>query len=252
MMDMAGSQRLARSNETGEENSRKRHFLGSRLAILLTLVFFSNLLVLVKLCGAPQNRTLVLTGHPGELSVTEMEGRYYVDVEALTRLANGSLSFRGNQIVLTLSAPTISTPEIRSAPTQSAPSGFSKDFLTAGIELMSVTREWRSALTNAIRQGYPVTENWVASLRAQAQQNLRLVSLAASTESDRNALQLLTNEFNNMRKLSDRFVEANRSRTYVSPNALDNDPLDQKILSCAHSLAAMAASNQFVDDGSCQ
>jgi hypothetical protein len=63
---------------------------------------------------------------------------------------------------------------------------------------------------------------------------------------------LLNNEFNNMKKLSDRFVEANQSRTYVPPTALDNDPLDQKILSCAHSLAAMAANNQFVDDGSCQ
>jgi hypothetical protein len=180
-----------------------------------------------------------------------MDGRYYVDVEALARLANGSLSFRGNQIVLTLSAPPISTPATNSAASQSAPSGFSKEFLRASIEEMSVIREWRSALINAIRQGYAVTEEWVATFRGQAQQNLRLVSLAASTESDRSALHLLSNEFNNIKKLSGRFVEANKTRTYVSPNALDNDPLDQKILSCAHSLAAMAASNQFVDDGSC-
>jgi hypothetical protein len=248
-MNMANSQKLARSNEADEPNFRKRLFLRGRLALFLTFLFFLSLLAFVKLYGAPQNRTLVLTGHPGELTVTEMGGRYFVDVEALTRLANGSLSFRGNQFVLTLSAPT---PEIHSAASESAPSGFSKDFLKAGIEEMSVIREWRSALINAIRQGYPVTEDWVASIRGQAQQNLRLVSVAAATQSDRNALQLLTNEFNNMKKLSDRFVEANRSRTYVPPSALDNDPLDQKILSCAHSLAAMAASNQFVDDGSCQ
>jgi len=96
-----------------------------------------------------------------------------------------------------------------------------------------------------------VTEDWVGTFHGQARQSLRLVSLAASTESDLNALQLLTNELNNMKKLSDRFVEANRSRTYVSPDALESDPLDQKILNCAHSLAAMAANNQFVDDGSC-
>ena len=242
---------MARSNETSEVNLRKRRFLGSRLALFLTLVFFSSLSILVKLYGTPQNRTLVLTGHAGELGVTEMGGHYYIDIEALARLANGSLSYQGNQIILTLS-PTIDTPVTHSAPSQSAPSGFSKDFLRAGIELMSEIREWRSALINAIRQGYPVTEDWVGSLRGQTQQNLRLVSVAASTESDRNALQLLTNEFNNMKKLSDRFVQANKSRTYVSPNALDDDPLDQKILNCAHSLAAMAASNQFVDDGSCQ
>ena len=91
----------------------------------------------------------------------------------------------------------------------------------------------------------------MGTFRGQAQQNLRLASLAVSSESDRNALQLLTNEFNNIKQLSDRFVEANKSRTYVPPNALDNDPLDQKILNCAHSLAAMASNNQFADDGSC-
>jgi hypothetical protein len=201
--------------------------------------------------AAPQNHTLVVTGHPGELPVVEMGGHFYVNIEALTRLANGSLSFRGNQIVLTLPAPGASTPASNLETNQPGASGFSKDFLKAAIEGMAGIREWRSALINAIRQGNSVTEDWVGTFRGQAQQNLRLVSLEASTESDRSALQLLTSEFNNMNKLSDRFVEANKSRTYVSPNVLDNDPLDQKILNCAHSLAAMASNNQFVDDGSC-
>lgn len=249
---MADPQRLARRNEAEEENSRKGHFLESQLVLFVMLIFFISLLVFVRLYAAPQNRTLVLTGHPGELSVKEIDGRYYVDVEELMRLANGSLSFRRNQIVLTLSAPPITAPTSNSAANQSTASGFSREFLRAAIEEMSIIREWRSSLINAIRQGNPVTEDWVATFRGQAQQNLRLVSVAASNESDRNALQLLTNEFNNIKKLSDRFVEANKSRTYVSPNALDNDPLDRKILSCAHSLAAMAANNQFVDDGSCQ
>lgn len=150
---MADPQRLAWRNEADEENSRKRHFLESRLVLFVMLIFFISLLVFVRLYAAPQNRTLVLTGHPGELSVKEMDGRYYVDVEELMRLANGSLSFRGNQIVLTLSAPTISTPATNSAASQSTPSGFSKEFLRAGIEEMSVISEWRSSLINAIRQG---------------------------------------------------------------------------------------------------
>jgi hypothetical protein len=54
-----------------------------------------------------------------------------------------------------------------------------------------------------------------------------------------------------MKKLSDRFAEAKKSRTYVPTDALESDPLDKRILGCAHSLAAMAASNQFIDDGSC-
>ena len=86
----------------------------------------------------------------------------------------------------------------------------------------------------------------------RAQHDLRLVSVAASTQSDMNALQLLNNEFRNMKILSDRFVEANKSRTYTPTDALDKDPLNGKILNCGRSLAAMAASGQFVDDGSCQ
>jgi len=249
---MANCRRWAPRNEADQKGSQRSLVLGSRLILFLALLFFSSLPILVKVFAAPQNRTLILTGHPGELTVMETGGRYYVDIEALTQLANGSLSFRGNQIVMTLSAPATATPASNPEASPSATSGFSKDFLRAGIEEMSVIREWRSALTNAIRQGYPVTEEWAASFRGQAQQNLRLVSVAASTDADRNALRLLNNEFNNMKKLSDRFVEANQSRTYVPPTALDNDPLDQRILGCAHSLAAMAANNQFVDDGSCQ
>lgn len=224
---------------------------GRRLLILLTPVFFCSLPVFVIVHAAPQNRTLVLAGHPGELPVVEMGGRSYVEIEALTRLANGSLSFRGSQIVLALPSPGANTPAKPFETDQSAVSGFSKDFLKTAIEEMAVIREWRSTLTNAIQQGFPVTEDWVARFHAQAQKNLRLVSLAATTESDRNALKFVTNELNNMKKLSDRFVEANKSRTYVATDALENDPLDQRILNCAHSLATMAANNQFVDDGSC-
>jgi hypothetical protein len=221
------------------------------LVILLVFTFLSSLSVFLMVRAAPQSRTLVLTGHPGELPVVEIGGRSYVDVEALTRLANGSLSTKGNQIVLTLPSPGASTPATNLETGQSGASGFSKDFLKAGIEGMEVIREWRSTLKNAIEQGFPVTENWVDNYRARAEQSLRLVSLAVSTDYDRNAVELLTNEFRNMRKLSDRFVGASKGRVYVSPRSFDDDPLDQKILKCARSLAAMVANNQFVDDGSC-
>jgi len=190
---------------------------------------------------------LIVTGHPGELAVVGMGGRSYVEIEALARLAKGSLSFNGNQIILTLPGAAAPVP----ATTQTPPSGFTKDFIKAGIEEMSVIREWRITLKNAVQRGYPVTEDWMDAYQARAEQSLRLVSLSASTESDKNAVQLLTNEFNNMKSLSGRFVEANKSRSYVSPESLNDDPLDQRILNCARGLAAMAASGQFVHDSSC-
>jgi len=221
----------------------------SRLPIGLKYVLVLSLVGSVLTPAAQQSRVLVLSGHAGELAVVEMGGRAYVEIEALTRLVNGSLSFKGHQIVLTL--PSFNSHAPKAGAETNSP-GFTKEFLKAGIEQLSVIREWRSTLISAVERGYPVTEDWMTSFSNRAQHNLRLVSLAASNESDRSALQLLTNEFNNMKTLSDRFVAANRSRIYIRTDALENDPLDQKILSCERSLAAMAANNQFVDDGLCR
>jgi len=215
-----------------------------RSHIWLTALLYLCSSVFVLTHAAQHNRTLAVTGHSGEIPVTEMGGRSYVEIEAFTRLANGSLSFRGNQIVLIL------PPSNANATT--AAQGFTKEFLKAGIEQMSVIREWRSTLINAVQRGFPITGDWMTSFSDRAQHNLRLVSLAASTESDKNAFQLLTNEFNNMKQLSDRFVDANKSRTYSGTDALENDPLDRRILDCGHALAAMAASGQFTEDGSCR
>jgi hypothetical protein len=92
----------------------------------------------------------------------------------------------------------------------------------------------------------------LAGLRANATQNLRLASVAVNTDDDRSALQLLTNEFNFMKQLSDQLVAAGKSMTYISPDDLAGNPLNQKIVTCGRALGAMAANGQFTDDGSCQ
>jgi hypothetical protein len=219
--------------------------------LIISAVTLINLLALVYTWATPQKHTFTVAGHPGELPVLEMEGRSYVDIEALARLTNGSLSFTGHQIVLTLPSSPSNGQAMVAATSPPVTAGFTREFLKAAIEQMSVIREWRSTLINAVQRGFPITEDWTATFSRRAQQNLRLVAVAVSSDSDRSALQLLTNEFNNMKALSDRFVNANRSRTYIPTDALDNDPLDQRILNCGHALAAMAASNQFTDDASC-
>ena len=221
----------------------------SRGWLILVLVSCSLSLVIAE--AGQQHVTLSVTGHEGELSVVEMGGRSYVDIRALAQLVNAPLTLNGNQMVLTLPRPSVGTGATAPSDSQPAPVEFSKDFIRAAIEEMSIIREWRSTLTNAVQRGYPITEEWIGSFRDEARKSLRLVQVAATTESDRNAFQLLTNVFNTMNKLSDRFLEANRSRTYISPDALNNGPLDQSILTCPHSLAAMAENGQFMDDGSC-
>jgi hypothetical protein len=201
--------------------------------------------------GSQQGGTLLVSGQPGQAPVLQVNGRSYVDIEALARLANGSLKFNGNQITLTLPSPTASTPATAPPASQPADSGFSKEFMKAGIEEMAVIREWRSALVSAVQNGYPLTDDVVAGFRGQALTNLRLTSVAASTDSDRNAYQLLSNVLDNMQKLSNKLLAARKNMNYISADALKDDPFNQQILICTRSLASMAASGQFQDDGSC-
>ena len=70
---------------------------------------------------AQQNPTLSVTGRPGQIPVVQMNGKSYVDVEALARLTNSSLSFKGNQVILTPAASAPNTLPVESAP--SAPAG---------------------------------------------------------------------------------------------------------------------------------
>ena len=121
----------------------------------------------------------------------------------------------------------------------------SKDFLKAGIETMSDIREWRSALLNAVENGYPVMEAGMAQYRAQATTNLHLTSVAATTDSDHNAFTLLSKEFDHMQELSNRILTMRKNLSHIDRGALKNDPLDQKILTCARALSAMVPAASF-------
>lgn len=217
----------------------------------LMLAAFLALPILALSQATQQNLTLIVNGRPGSAAVVQLNGRSYVEIEALARVASGSLSFKGNQITLTLPASTTSAAPATSPTAEPANQGFSKEFLRAGIEEMAAIREWRSVLTNAVQHGYPITEDWLTVYRGQAAKSLTLASVAVTTDSDRDALRLLTNEFDNMQKLSNTILESRKSMDYISPSTLKDDPLDQKIMNCAHSLASMAAGRQFQDDGSC-
>src|SRR5579864_1547453 len=76
-------------------------------ALLLPGLLIVSSLTLCRAAQAPQ--TLIVNGQPTQITVVQMNGHSYVDLEALARAANGSLSFNGNQITLTLPG-TGSTP----------------------------------------------------------------------------------------------------------------------------------------------
>jgi hypothetical protein len=217
----------------------KRQSIG---CVLVALLLFIPAIALSQ--NAVQTGTLIVNGQSAGVPVIQMNGRSYVELEGLARAVNGSLSFHGSRTTLTL-------PGASATPPPASHAGFSKAFLRAGIEQMATIREWHSALATAIQSGIPVTADWLGAYRAQATTNLNLASLAASTDSDHSGYQLLSTEFQNMGSLSDKYIAKRANLDFVAPDALQNDDLNQRIVACGHSLASIAASGQFVDDGSC-
>ena len=202
--------------------------------------------------GVQETRILIVNAQTEQITVVQIKGKSYADLEALARAVNGSLGSKGNEITLTVPGAASTVAPATSSTSTSANPGLSSGFLRAGIEAMSVVREWRSALANAIQNGFPLAQSWLSNYHDQAASALRFASVAGSTDSDQKAFRLLTNEFNNMHKLSNQYVAARKSLTFIAPDALQNDPLDQKIRRCGQALAAIAASRRFEDDGSCQ
>jgi hypothetical protein len=201
----------------------------------------------------PQTETLVINGNAGEAKILQVNGHEYVDIRDLARLTNGSLSFRGNRVILTL--PASSSGSSTNPPANPAKgTGLSKEFMQAGIEAMAAMREWGSTLATLMRNGYPVGDE-MRSYRGRSHDSLTLAAAAATTSSDQSALQLLSNEFSNVSTWSDNLVNARNSADAanyaVSDDALSNDPLFQKISQCGRFLGPMLASGTFEDNNAC-
>ena len=207
---------------------------------------------------APPVDTLQVVGHPGTAPVIQHDGKSFVEVNSLTRLIGGTTLLQSNRIIMTLPAPRLAqeSPAQAATPPPAPPSepkpGLSVDFVRSGIEAMTAIREWRAAIANSIQRGTPVTEDWVAGFRREADRQ-RLHALAtANTDDDRRASVYLQNVFNNMQQLSQFYIDRRRDLRYTRRDSLDNDPLDQRILACSHGLASLVASGHFEVIPSCQ
>ena len=202
-----------------------------------------------------QKEILFIQGYPGEANVTRIEGRMFVDVEDLARATNGSLSFEGTRIVLTLPRRGASEQAVDEA----AAAGFSPAFKRAAIEAMASIREWGGMLQVIVQNGYPVGKamagNTIRAYEGRAADSVALAGAAASTDSDSRGIELLRNEFNNVQAWADSFVDARNSLSAVnlttSENPLKDDLDAQKIIHCGQFLAQMFAGGAFQDDPSC-
>ena len=238
-----------------------------------------------------KNKTLVVNGKSAGPVVRKIDGRSYVDIETLSEVTNGVATIERDRIVLTIpvseSAPTdcaaptstavadtgaapSSAPPADAAPVATAaadssavppragpaqpPQGLSRDFASAGIAALAEMREMQGTIRAMITYGLAVSDTWTREDQGRVMTGLRQAQLAATTEDDQHALQLLQNEADNLESWADSVFAArqilNGAKT-VDSNALQNDPALAKIRSCGQFLNAMLVSGAFADDASC-
>jgi hypothetical protein len=207
--------------------------------VLAGLVLGAGLAIAQTASKDVKETTFVLKGYSGQVPVVQVNGKAFVEVESLARLTNGSLTFQGSQITLTLAAAAPAIPAVKPA--------LSKGFLAVAVEELNLIRDWRADLLKAIQNNIPLTEDWADGCARNARSKLALAGAAASRDSDREVFALVTNEFNNMKKLSDQYVSMHKNLAYIPPDSLDNDALNQQVLNCGHELATLAASGQAQD-----
>jgi hypothetical protein len=201
--------------------------------------------------NAPEKKTLVVNGRTADGAVVQIDGHSYVDVDTLARIMNAAVSFEPGRVILTV--PTV---EAGAKPERPAP-GLSKDFARAGISQLAVMWEWKGAIASAIRSGVAGGNwlgPWLHDYRVRAEGSLSQTSLAAKTESDQKALQLLKNELASLGEWdgnTQATIHSLNGEQTVNPAAAQNDPLLTKISECGSFLSAMLVGGEFADNPSC-
>jgi hypothetical protein len=201
--------------------------------------------------NAPGKKTLVVNGRTADGAVVQIDGHSYVDVDTFARIMNAAVSFEPGRVILTVPAAEAGAKPERIAP------GLSKDFAKAGISQLAVMWEWKGAIASAIRSGVAGGNwlgPWLHDYRVRAEGSLSQTSLAAKTESDQKALQLLKNEFASLGEWDSNTQATIRSlngEQTVNPAVAQNDPLLAKISECGNFLSGMLVGGEFADNPSC-
>jgi hypothetical protein len=238
--------------------------------------------------GTP-NKTLVVNGKTVEAAVRQIDGHSYVDVETIAQLTDGTFIVDPHQVVLNIpvakssnaAAATPATPAAKSTPAaatvvESAPSavaasapvtavapatvvpaeppGISRGFAAAAISAVADMQEWRGATSAMITHGLALGDAWAESYHLRVMEGLRQAQLAALTDSDRSALQLLQSEADNLTAWWNGVLTARQNlngATTIDPDALQNDTALAKIRACSQFLNSMLVSGTFTDNSNC-
>jgi hypothetical protein len=177
----------------------------------------------------------------------------------------GSVTFEANQISLTIPGPPPSaaqqTPPPSAAPQTPPPStapqtpqGMSKDFQKIAVFTLAEMREWKGAIGTVVTSGIPVVGTWSQDYHDRIEADLMQATLAASTEPDRQALELLQQQLTRLSEWADTVLgerEALNADKTIDPNSLQKDQSLAKISQCGQFLSSMIVSGTFSNDSSC-
>jgi hypothetical protein len=196
------------------------------------------------------DKTLVVNGKTIGSPVIQLGGRSYVDVDTLAQITNGVIAVQPDRIVLTIPLASSGAPPPASPPTD-APS---REFAREAIGLLAEMREWRGAIGTTRSYNVQFTGTWPQDYHDRVGASFQHVALAATTPADRDALQLLRNEFDNLSNWANSVIAErlalNATKT-VDPNVMQNDQMLAKISDCSNFLSSMLVSGSFADSPSC-
>jgi hypothetical protein len=217
----------------------------------MVAVFFIGVAPVAMAQSELQTRTLVINGQSGTATIYRIHNQSFIDLESLARIGNGSVSFQGDQIILTL--PSTQAPAPSAASTTEE--GMTRQFMSSAVQNLRQIKDWTSAMAYGIQRGIPGDGSRIVVLHDRAAEGVRLAKVDVSSHSDQQAMQLLNNLFNQVdnwkRKLFDSRKTMSSANYSLTPDALDRDSDYQKIVSCGQFLANMLTGPQFQDNSSC-
>lgn len=201
--------------------------------------------------ATPPHKDLVVNGKTSAGAVLQIDGRSYVDVEAFAQAVNAGVSFETGKVILTFSAPNVEVKVETKQP------GLSREFAQTGIAAVSDMREWRGAIASTIRFGV-AAGTWLGPFlqdyQIRAQKSLSQATLAAKSEPDHQAAELLKSEFSNLKQWDGQTqttIQSLNAEQAINPEASQNDPLRMKIADCSTFLDSMLVSGKFEDNVNC-
>lgn len=230
----------------------------SRFVILAGIVLLAGGMLLAQ---SVPDKVLIVNGKSVGPILRQIDGHSYVDVETLAHVTNGVITIEPTRVVLTIPAaePLVASGGAVSAAAQGGAAGvsgsrLSREFASAAISELEEMREFRGAVTAMITYGLAANSAQAKDLHDQVEAGLDLATVAAATDGDRSAAQLLRNEYDVLTSWSDGVFtdrqNLNGART-VDANSLAKDAVLAQIKNCGQFLNGMIVSGAYSDNSSC-